>query len=339
MCLWCTGITACVPGTASGSEVVESFHRPWEQDIKAMGNASNVKVVLHRMQALHTKWGREDRLRFPEDVWFGPPEIGNAVLSPQIMRALHRFKPEVYYRHRDLPNFRESVSGVCVPLLLAAADATKQLQMDTVFAFRQMLDLAHQPLVEHLRAMDTIAVGGELVADVFTRTFSALEVVFLQPGNLAQAAGCQITCTCQTFGLETHCERVAFAESLNLNCRVASRHLGPTLKAKPRVRRRGPVTARGKAKAANSTHARGETAGQHAWISLRKWVPLPVYASGKGRVKFRINVTVTIGMRSPLPGRDLCIHPDRLLLQFWWKMTPWFQEQLKSCQWKCKPAH
>ena len=55
--------------------------------------------------------------------------------------------------------------------------------MDTVCAFQQMLDLAHQPLVEHLRAMDMIAVGGELVADVFTRTFSALEVVFLQPAK------------------------------------------------------------------------------------------------------------------------------------------------------------
>ena len=33
------------------------FTDPWKQDIKAMGNASNVKVVLHRMQALHTKWG------------------------------------------------------------------------------------------------------------------------------------------------------------------------------------------------------------------------------------------------------------------------------------------
>ena len=40
----------------------------------------------------------------------------------------------------------------------------------------------------------------------------------------------------------------------------------------------------------------------------------PSISSGKGRVKFRIDVTV--GVRSPLPGRDLCIHPDRLLLQF-----------------------
>ena len=111
LCLWCTGITGLVPGTASRSEVVESFHRPWKQDIQAMGDASNVKVVLPRMQAQPTKWGREDRLRFRENVWFRPPEIGNVALSPLIMRALHRFAPEVYYRHRDLPNFRESASG------------------------------------------------------------------------------------------------------------------------------------------------------------------------------------------------------------------------------------
>ena len=91
----------------------------------------------------------------------------------------------------------------------------------------------------------------------------------------------------------------------------------------------------GKAKAGNSTNARGDTAGQHAWISSREWEPLPVYASGKGRVKFRINVTVTIDIRSPQPGRDLCLHPDRLLLQFWWRMTPWFQKQPNTCQ----PAH
>ena len=45
VCTWWAGATGTVPGSASGSQAMEAFHRPWQVDIAAMGKPANIEAA------------------------------------------------------------------------------------------------------------------------------------------------------------------------------------------------------------------------------------------------------------------------------------------------------
>ena len=247
VCLWWAGTTGCVPGTASGTQAVESFHRPWEQETKAMGAPSNIKVVLNRMQKLYNMWGDAERLHWPSDVYFLEPGYDSALWDPQLLRSMHRSPPEEFFAHRTLPNFQECVSPIWGPLVVVAANARTQVDVDFAASYQRLLDLTFDELEQHLCRVGVITLNGEFSVEGFNRMFCSLVVVFLRPTATAQNVGCPMLCSCQCFGLEAHCEHVVFVESLDLQSRSPTRSLRATPHQRQRGRSSGPVTARAKA--------------------------------------------------------------------------------------------
>ena len=156
VCVCWAGVTGCVPGTAAGSQAVESFHRPWEQDMIAMGIASNIEVVLHKMQELYVKWSRDERMDLPAAMSFLPGQYSSANMSTQALQVLKRWPAELFFVHRHLPNLMERNSVEWGPLRSVSMDPMVGIESQVVDNLQLVLELTHDQLEAHLCSIGVV---------------------------------------------------------------------------------------------------------------------------------------------------------------------------------------
>ena len=236
---WWAGVSGCIPGSASGTQTVEAFHRDWETQIRSMGPPSSLDAVMARMQEMVPRSASEGCLNTSDQVYF---DTCNSYI-PRPQSQMHRLgvsTPEEYAANEHLPNYWVCRTELHGTLVVIGATAHTQISEKWALFVATCLDIRGTRLRDHLQGQffchDTFS--GALDCRAWLERWRSSVIVFCNPSPFAARAGKLTVCSCEHWAVEGLCPHAAFAEYLGVPGHAAPRRNLESLPAQVRRGRR-----------------------------------------------------------------------------------------------------
>ncbi len=106
-----SGCLGTSPGTASGSQTVEAFHRGWHTVVDTV-TRRDVRLTLPEMQRIYSEvWAKEFAWGKPSRFDMRPAEVNSMLLSSPVLHRLNRSTAVDFWDSRALPNFQHVQRG------------------------------------------------------------------------------------------------------------------------------------------------------------------------------------------------------------------------------------
>ncbi len=241
-----SGCLGTHPGTASGTQTIESFHNVWQQHVHR-ASRRDVRLMLSELQRLYRDvWSRQHRWGQPSCYGMFPCTPNPMMLNSSRLRQAGRSPAVDFWDHRKLPNFAQVKLGT----------GSLQIAPDHVTTFWVMhaqrthdRPPAEIPVVQenaniicgiiaatgqeltHLlsRAGIVVGVAGSTEWSVNSARYHELlsRMAVVMDGELVRAhwprlgrslmetsSRCPYVCTCAAFGVYAECEHVLFVRAL-----------------------------------------------------------------------------------------------------------------------------
>ena len=135
-CEWAAGCTFTAPGSASGTQCVEAFHRQWDAEFFALGAPPPLDGFFDRMQTMYHKWCPH----LPTQMHGYSSDSETIPLSVPKLHALGRCAVQEYWQNKHLPNFCVHASLRWGQVVVISARATDSMSYAHAASVVQALD-------------------------------------------------------------------------------------------------------------------------------------------------------------------------------------------------------
>jgi len=255
-----TGLWGALPGADCGDQPLEAFHSPWEAQLKAMGNKPHFTLALNTMQTMFHTWGSQLQWKSSQPLLLVPAAVDVKLWNGPLLRSLGRtpaFDFADAAQTRRVHLLIEVSPGLHLVVMQRVLQGTFDDTKATMAA--RMLCTHGQDLHKLLRSagilVDMKGVDGtaipscaqmSLVKEFFV---DLVFVVLREDGHPPAPFFPGPLCTCVPFCRYAGCEHVEYVKCVDFPLRKATSTADSLPVQQRRGRKRGPTTARAKAKA------------------------------------------------------------------------------------------
>ncbi len=234
---WWAGAHGLLPGTASGTQPVEAFHRQWQGKLTPAAGRPTLTTIMPVLADLHTQWLGQvatDARTQASTLRLGVPQANPILLTGHYLHKVKRNCAAELFAQSALPNhyvFKETHWDTVV---MAATCRAAPVEQSTAINLMYALQQSGASLTTTLRDLGILTDEAPFFhVDKYNQTFTELVAVTVTERSLF--------CTCPSFAIYAECEHVYCAEGWPLRGRAPRRRWEPLPARAPigRPKRRG----------------------------------------------------------------------------------------------------
>ena len=255
-----SGLSGILHGTDCGDQPQEAMHSPWEEQLKVLGKDAEGMHVLPVMQELYKTWETEFQWNARISVHSSPPATDPALLNGAALEAAGRTCAITFWslqKSKQIHVIADIGEHTQVIAMIRQAECTFELQaaagIRMLFAkgvaLRNMLQ-THGLLEDMPHFDDTSIVSSCTRVSQVRRFFHDTCYVCVSTVPAFPFPACPNGhCTCAMSSRYGDCEHAEYVRMLSLRVRAATISGDNVPTQQKRGRKKGPVTARSKARA------------------------------------------------------------------------------------------